>query len=168
MVLARPRGPWQVAAVDHADVIATLYRSLDAGDGEAMAALYHPDATFSDPVFTDLKGKEVGAMWQMLCSRSSDLRVEHSAVKVDGDRGSAHWEAYYTFSATGRSVHNIIDAEFRFEGDKIIEHRDHFSLWRWSRQALGPIGLALGWSPIVAGKVRGQASKGLALYMKAT
>jgi hypothetical protein len=26
----------------------------------------------------------------------------------------------------------------------IIEHRDHFELWRWSRQALGLKGLLLG------------------------
>ncbi len=153
--------------MERADVIATLYRSMDARDGDAMAALYHPEATFSDPVFTDLKGDEVGSMWKMLCKRGKDLKVEHSAVKVDGDRGSAHWEAHYTFSATGRHVHNVIDAEFRFEGDKIIEHRDHFSLWRWSRQALGPIGLLLGWSPVVAGKVRTQAKNGLDLFMKA-
>lgn len=132
-----------------------------------MAGLYHPDARFSDPVFTDLRGKEVGMMWRMLCERGKDLKVEHSAVKVDGDEGSAHWEAWYTFSATGRNVHNIIDARFRFDGDKIIEHHDTFSLWRWSRQALGPIGIVLGWSPVVSGKVQGQARKNLDKFIQA-
>ena len=41
-------------------------------------------------------------MWRMLCGRATDLRVEHSEVEAEGDEGSAHWEAYYTFS-TGRA-----------------------------------------------------------------
>ena len=28
---------------------------------------------------------------------------------------SAHWEPTYRFSATGRTVHNVIDAEFEFD-----------------------------------------------------
>jgi len=152
--------------VERIDVIETLYRSLGDQDGETMAGLYHPDARFSDPAFPDLRGAQVGMMWKMLTSRSSGLRLETSGIKVDGDHGSAHWEAYYEFSATGRSVHNIIDAQFRFDGDKIIEHNDTFSMWRWSRQALGPIGLVLGWSPLVRNKVQATAAKSLAIYTK--
>lgn len=152
--------------MERAEVIETLYRALHEHDGETMAGLYHPKARFSDPVFPDLRGEEVGMMWRMLCERGKDLRVEASGIAVDGDRGKAHWEAYYTFSATGRSVHNIIDASFVFDGEQIVEHRDEFSLWRWSRQALGPMGLVLGWSPIVRGKIQSQARKGLELFMK--
>jgi hypothetical protein len=102
----------------------------------------------------------------MLCARAKDLRVEHSRIVIDGDRGTAHWEAWYTFSPTGRKVHNVIDALFRFEGETLIEHLDVFSLWRWSRQALGPVGLVLGWSPLVRAKVQAQARQGLEAFMK--
>ena len=140
-----------------ADTINSLYSAFARRDAETMVSLYHPEAHFSDPTFPNLRGPEVGMMWRMLCARGKDLKIEHSNVRVNGDRGSAHWEAWYTFSGTGRKVHNVIDATFRFEGDWIIDHSDVFSLWRWSRQALGPIGLVLGWSPLVRSKVRAQA-----------
>jgi hypothetical protein len=42
------------------------------------------------------------------------------------------------------------------------EHRDAFGFHRWARQALGPAGLLLGWTPLVQGKVRAQAARSLA------
>ena len=113
-----------------------------------MAACYTADAHFHDPVFQDLHGAEVGAMWRMLCGRATDLKIVHSKVDADADSGSAHWEADYTFS-TGRAVHNVIDAGFKFENGLIADHRDSFDLYAWARQALGPVGVLLGWSPPV-------------------
>lgn len=147
------------------DLINDLYEGLAGGDGDKMASLYAGDAVFSDPVFGELSGTEAGAMWRMLCTRAKDLKVEHSKVWAEDGRGGAHWEAYYTFSATGRYVHNIIDAEFKFEDGKIVEHRDHFDFWRWSRQALGAPGLFLGWTPLIRNKVGSQARKGLRAFM---
>ena len=126
-----------------------------------MAGCYAPDATFSDAVFRDLRGDEVTAMWRMLCIRGTDLTLTHSGVTAEGDRGAAHWEADYTFSGTGRAVHNSIDAAFRFRDGLIAEHVDSFDLWKWTRQALGPVGFLLGWSPPVQGKVRTQARETL-------
>jgi len=143
------------------ETIRRLYDGLDRSDGEAMAACYAPDATFSDPVFPVLEGSEVGDMWRMLTERSTDLRVELAEHSTSPDSGQAHWIATYTFRA-GRTVVNDVRAEFRFAADgRIYTHRDSFDLWKWSRQALGPIGLALGWSPIVRNKIRAEAADGL-------
>ena len=130
-----------------------------------MAACYAADANFSDPVFQDLEGAEVTSMWRMLCERGTDLEITHSAVRTEGDRGSAHWDADYTFSATGRPVHNSIEARFVFRDGLIAEHADHFDLWKWTRQALGPVGVMLGWSPPIQNKVRHQASENLHSFM---
>jgi len=78
--------------VTNADVIRSLYEALQRRDGVAMGAAYTPDARFEDAVFT-VSGWEVPAMWRMLCERAVDLRVEFRDVRVDGDSGSAHWEA---------------------------------------------------------------------------
>jgi hypothetical protein len=129
-----------------------------------MASCYHAGVEFSDPVFPSLRGAEAGKMWAMLCARGADLRIEHKDVVADDTTGSAHWDAWYTFSATGRKVHNSIDAAFTFKDDLIIRHVDTFSFYRWSRQALGPTGLLLGWTPLVKNKVRATAAKGLAQY----
>ena len=97
-------------------------------------------------------------MWQMLTDGPGDLGIElleHDAGEI---QGSAHWQARYTFSETGRPVLNDIHATFRFEEGLIAEHRDEFSFHRWARQALGPVGLLLGWTPIVRSAVRRKAA----------
>jgi uncharacterized protein len=149
----------------NAALINRFYEAFGRRDAETMAACYAPDATFSAPVFPDLRGAEVRSMWRMLCEGATDLRIVHGDVRADGDNGSAHWDADYTFSATGRPVHNEIDASFRFRDGLIAEHVDRFDLWKWTRQALGPVGIALGWSPPVQNKVRGQARARLDEYM---
>ena len=143
------------------ELIQRFYASFAQHDGDAMAACYTPDAHFSDPVFTDLRGAEPGAMWRMLTGRAEDLEVKLLEHEADDERGSAHWLADYTFSTTGRKVHNDVRAEFRFSGGLIAEHRDAFSFYAWSRQALGPAGLVLGWTPLIHGKVKRQARAGL-------
>src|SRR3954469_2488261 len=146
---------------DNAALIRRLYDALDARDGEAMAACYAADARFTDPVVGDLAGREGGAMWRMLCERSDDLSVDLAEHGTDGDRGWARWIATYTFTQTGRPVTNDVRASMRFRDGLIAEHRDEFDFYRWSRQALGPPGLLLGWTPIVRGAVRRRAREGL-------
>jgi hypothetical protein len=99
-------------------------------------------------------------MWRMLTGRAKDLEAKLLEHEAGDERGSAHWVADYTFS-TGRRVHNDVRAEFRFEGGLIAEHRDSFSFYAWARQALGPAGLALGWTPVLRVKVQRQARAGL-------
>lgn len=150
---------------DGAALLTRFYRGFTARDAEAMAACYAPDIQFSDPVFPDLREARAGAMWRMLCSRATDLRIEFTEPRVEGDRGAVHWEAYYTYSATGRSVHNIIEARFRLRDGLIVEHRDSFDLYRWARQALGLKGMLLGWAPPVQGAIRRQAATALDRYL---
>ncbi len=148
----------------NAALIENFYASFARRDGKAMAACYAPDARFEDPVFA-LEGPGVGAMWEMLCDRARDLQVTWRDVRADDATGSARWEPRYVFSATGRPVHNVIDAAFTFRGGKIATHRDTFDLWRWSRMALGPKGVLLGWTPFVRNAIRGQGRRGLDAWM---
>lgn len=150
----------------HAALIERFYASFAARDAAGMRACYHPDVVFSDPAFGELQGARAGAMWSMLCERGKDLRVTTSGVEADDARGSAHWEATYTFSQTGRRVHNRVDAEFAFRDGLIARHTDRFGFWAWARQALGPAGLLLGWTPLLRGKVRATALRGLEKYMR--
>ena len=139
------------------ELIETFYRAFDEGDGDTMAACYAPDVQFSDPVFPDLRGPRAGAMWRMLTGTPGDLRIELLEHSADEASGSAHWRAHYVFSETGRPVINDVHAGFRFRDGLIVEHRDDFSFHAWSRQALGPVGLLLGWTPIVRSAVRKKA-----------
>lgn len=104
-------------------------------------------------------------MWAMLIARGKDLRLAVTDVTADDARGSATWEAWYTFSASGRPVHNVIRAAFEFRDGRIVRHVDRFDFWRWARQALGPTGLLLGWTPFLRAKVRATAAGSLAAWM---
>ncbi len=147
------------------EVIADFYRAFDQKDAETMAAHYSDRASFSDPVFPDLDAEGVRDMWRML-TEADDLRIEASEIKADDSSGSARWDAWYTFTATGNKVHNIIHASFVFEDGKIVQHDDKFDFWRWSRQALGLPGIFLGWTPMVRNKVQTMAGKSLASWRK--
>lgn len=154
--------------------IERLYQAFARLDTDTMADCYAADATFDDEVFS-LKGRrEVMGMWTMLCDAvrakgQDDWRLEWSGVQAEGSGGRAHWDAWYRFSATGRMVHNRIDATFRFAPDgRIAIHRDRFDFWRWSRQALGAPGLLLGWTPMLRAKVRATAAANLRRHLERT
>jgi hypothetical protein len=145
-----------------AELITLFYTAFQSLDAEAMASCYAEGATFSDPVFTDLRGDQVADMWRMLCASATDFTLTFDSVTDT----SAHWVATYTFSSTGRRVVNDIQASFVISDGLIQEHRDSFDLWAWSRQALGPSGVALGWTPFLQGKVRSQAMAGLRKFQQ--
>jgi hypothetical protein len=152
---------------EHRALLQRFYAAFDQRDGAAMAVCYAPGARFDDPAFVGLHDDEPGAMWQMLTARSQDLTVDLVACAADGDRGSADWVARYTFGPTGRLVTNRVHSSFRFAGGLIAEQRDAFDFHRWARQALGPPGLLLGWTPLLRHKVQRTARAGLDAYLAA-
>ena len=151
---------------DPTQLIESFYRAFQQRDYTGMAACYHAEVHFSDPVFPDLYGDGARAMWHMLCEQGTDLVVTYREVTADTDGGSAHWEARYTFSPTGRPVHNKVEAAFGFQDGKIIRHLDTFGLWKWTRMALGAKGTLLGWLPPVQNAVRKQAAGSLKLFIE--
>ena len=150
----------------HEQLIREFYSAFQTKDYGTMQRLYRNDASFSDPVFVNLTANEARAMWQMLITGASDLRIEVSDIKADDRVGSCVWQAWYTFTATGRPVHNIIQAKFTFREGKILSHIDKFDFWRWARQALGNSGLLLGWTPFLLSKVRSSARHRLSNFLK--
>ena len=146
-------------------VIDRFYAAFAEHDGATMASCYAPGATFTDPVFGTLSGEEAGDMWRMLTARATDLSVELPEARADAEAGAARWIATYTFGATGRRVVNRVRSDFRFDDAGLIaEQHDDFDFWRWSRQALGPAGIALGWTPMLRSKVRANAAAELARF----
>jgi ketosteroid isomerase-like protein len=142
-------------------IIEQFYQAFQELDAEKMVACYHDDIVFQDPAFGVLKGERAKDMWRMLCQsqKGKDFQVKASNIHFDGKEGYAHWEAHYTFSQTGRKIHNIIEAEFEFRDGKIIRHTDRFNLHRWAQQALGPVGYIMGWTPFFRKKLQEQTKK---------
>jgi ketosteroid isomerase-like protein len=146
------------------ELIHRFYTAFQGRDAAGMGACYANTVVFSDPVFTRLEGEDARAMWRMLCGRAKDLTVRFEGAVADDHEGRVHWEAEYTYSATGRRVHNIIEASFGFQDGLIVQHTDRFDLWRWMRMALGVKGVLLGWLPPVQGKVQQTAAQSLAHF----
>ncbi len=147
--------------------IERLYTAFAQLDGDTMQACYAPAAHFQDEVFTLSGAHQIGGMWRMLCAATRDKgRADWKLLTRDITDHSAHWDAHYRFSATGRLVVNRIDAEFEFDAQGLIlHHRDRFDFWAWSRQALGWPGLILGWAPPFRRQVQVKAMENLRRYL---
>ena len=146
-------------------LIEHFYSALKHKEISELQSLYAENAVFNDPVFSNLDGKQVRAMWEMLIKSGKDMRIEFYNVTGDAKGGTAQWDAYYTFSATGKKVVNRITAHFSIENGKIVKHTDSFSFYNWARQALGIPGLLLGWSSFIKDKIRERAKKNLESFM---
>lgn len=130
-----------------------------------MINCYDPAIIFSDPAFGELKGDDAKNMWRMLIERSKgDIRITFDNVKANEKTGSANWIAEYIFTQTGRKVVNVISAQFEFKDGKIIKHTDHFSLWKWARQALGWKGFLFGGTSFLKAKIQKQTNGLLKAY----
>lgn len=145
-------------------LIETFYTSFQNKDAETMISCYHNNIIFSDPAFGELKGDDAKVMWQMLCRNSSDLKIELSNITASFKKGAAHWEAWYTFSKTGRKIHNIVDAAFEFKDSKILTHTDNFNLHQWASQAMGWKGKLFGGTTFFKNKLHQQTRKLLNEY----
>ena len=148
------------------DTINTFYKAFKALDAEKMVSCYHENIKFEDPAFGMLDGESACNMWRMLCEsqKNKGFQLEFSQVHYDGVHGHAHWEATYTFSKTGRKVHNVINAQFEFKEDKIIKHTDDFDLHRWAKQAMGFKGWFLGGTKFFKDALQKQTNQLLSTY----
>jgi ketosteroid isomerase-like protein len=144
-----------------------FYTAFQQLDYTTMQSCYHNEAVFSDPVFGLLDIHETRAMWEMLCKRAKNFSLTYGNIQLlDDEYTTTDWVATYDFGAAGRRVTNRIKAHMRFQDGLIIEHSDAFSIYEWSKQALGLPGWLLGWSGFMHKRVRLKAKVGLMQFMQ--
>lgn len=149
-----------------AQVARAFYDAFQKRDYQTMQGFYAENATFSDPAFVNLNAQEVRAMWQMLISRGKDLEITYQILEERDKQIKTEWIATYTFSKTGRKVVNKIVADMTIENGLITKHIDTFSFYKWARQALGAVGLLLGWTGFLRKKVQTEARRNLEKFME--
>lgn len=148
---------------EHEQLIEEFYAGFANGVADTMISCYHSDIVFKDPVFGTLHGEDVADMWRMLLKNGQDsVRIEFSNIQADAGRGSAYCIAEYTYK--GREVRNEIQSAFTFKNGLIVSQTDTFDVWKWSRQALGWQGTALGWSLIMKNTIQRKAISSLRKY----
>lgn len=137
------------------ELIEKFYTSFTASDAKGMTECYHKDITFKDEVFGTLRGDRACKMWEMLISGAKEpVKISFSNVEAKAESASANWRAEYFYGEKKRKVINNVQANFKFKDGKIIEHIDTFDLWNWTKQALGPVGYLIGWTPFMKSKIR--------------
>jgi len=147
-------------------LITKFYTAFANRDSEGMIACYHEDIMFQDPAFGKLEGERVKAMWEMLLSRpGAGATITFNKVEANEETGSADWRAQYKFGDKQRNVINEVSASFKFKDGLIIEHIDTFDVWKWSRQAMGPVGTFLGWTGFMKKKIQQTTNSQLDSYL---
>jgi ketosteroid isomerase-like protein len=119
-----------------------FYEAFARRDGETMAALYAPEATFEDPVFS-LAGKDIGKMWVGLLKGAKGFSVQFTVAKAGAGTGVVEWTARYLFGGA-KPVVNVIVSEIEMKDGLIVRQKDAFDFPRWAAQALGLPGLLFG------------------------
>jgi ketosteroid isomerase-like protein len=126
-----------------------FYQAFQSLDASTMAQCYHPMASFSDPVFKDLRGDQIGAMWQMLTRGAmrakGDWSLSYEIHSGNERKALVTWTAQYSFGP-GRKVVNQVTSHLAFWDGLIVRQIDEFNFWRWARQALGITGWLFGWN----------------------
>jgi len=150
------------------DLLTDFYEAFTRGDAARMAQHYHPQAEFSDPAFGRLVGEEIAAMWHMLLANkeSSELQIRFEVLEASERQGKVKWIANYRFGPQKRAVENHIWAAFELKNGKIIRHQDRFNRWKWAAQALGLLGVLLGWSGFMQSKIQQRSRRSLEKYMR--
>ena len=148
------------------DLLHQFYGSFSKANAEGMISCYHENIVFKDPAFGELHGEKAKAMWSMLLSKNSSIKVDYEILEVSSNSASVEWQAKYVYGPNQRKVHNHVMGYFKFEDGKIIKHRDRFSLWDWSKQALGLTGKLLGWSGYLRNKIQIKTNNLLKDYME--
>src|SRR5690349_19279904 len=148
------------------ELLKRFYTCFQQRDPDGMTACYHSEVVFSDPIFQTLKGKRAIAMWHMLIGSSKDMEIIFGDIQADEQHGTAHWEASYTYGTAHRKMHNVVNAQFRFQNGKILVHQDTFNLEKWAAQALGLPGRLLGWTPFIQQTIRRKAAQALHAYIE--
>jgi len=140
---------------EHKKLIKKFYSSFSKGNSAGMAECYHENVTFEDPVFGKLSGSRASKMWHMLLEKGKgNLKINFDSISSHENTGSVNWTAEYFYGPRKRPVTNKVRAKFEFKDGKIIKHVDDFNLYKWTQQAMGGIGYALGWTPFFKKKIR--------------
>ncbi|TSE03626.1 nuclear transport factor 2 family protein [Aquimarina algiphila] len=141
------------------ELIKTFYTSLNDHNVDLMMSCYHDEIIFEDPIFGKLQPDKAKKVWYWLCENGKDLTAKFSDIQIEDQKGSAYWEARYTFGDRKRPVLNRVNSYFEFKDGKIIKHVDHFSLKQWASQAMGWKGKVLGGTSYFRKKIQHRSNR---------
>lgn len=123
-------------------VVDRFFEALRRADVSVIDNCYHPQISYSDPLFEDLRGTRVALRWRMLLTQATSFSLEHSLVFADERKAQVQWTANYLLN--GRSVRIPMLSTLAIWDDLIVRQVDEYDLWKYCRQTHGLTGTLLG------------------------
>ena len=136
------------------EIAIKFYDAFASADVETLKKLYDEKLIFNDEIFVGLSYEETIKMWSSLLIGNKDMSIKYTIKEYSENKVKVEWIADYLFSASRRKVRNVIIANMEIENGKIIKHTDEFNFYKWSKMALGTLGLLLVWTSFFRNKVR--------------
>ncbi len=121
-----------------------------------MSKCLHPQVSYSDPLFTDLRGVRVGLRWQWLLHHATDFKLQHQIIFWDERKAQVKSDISYTW-LEDRPVHHQVLSTLTVWDDLIVRQVDEYPFWPYARQAYGVAGRLLGGIPWVQSVVQRRA-----------
>jgi ketosteroid isomerase-like protein len=149
----------------HEALIRRFYARLAARDAEGALACYHPEVFFSDPLHPRLRGEPARDLWRLRLGDPAFGEIALEEASADANGALTRWTAHGV--VRGRPVTIRGRSMFAFRDGRIVRHYDHYSLWRWTAQAFGSVGAALGWFGPFRWALRTRAARALERFSAA-
>ncbi|MCL4748137.1 MAG: nuclear transport factor 2 family protein, partial [Burkholderiaceae bacterium] len=118
-------------------LVRRYFDALARLDGEAMTRCLHPMVSYSDPVFADLRGDDVGWRWRLMARGAADMHLAYDIVWGDAHKAQVQWLARYRFAGSHRQVSNQVCTTLTFWDGTIVRQIDEYDFPRWSRSSAG-------------------------------
>jgi hypothetical protein len=146
------------------EIVQAFFFAYQRHDDKGMQAMLSQAVHFVDFAF-DISGQDVFAMWRLFClATESRAPVEvqwYRIISASSRAVTADYRVAYVYGKNKRPVDYVIRANFTIVEGKIVEHRDHGSIFTWAWQAIGPLPALISWTLVFRRIVARQARKTL-------
>lgn len=127
---------------DSAAVVIRFFESYQKNDWQNMARCYHDKASFSDPIYPDLREESIVYLWFSRLAARRVVDLQYRVLFADDRKAQVEWSGLSPLH--GKSVQIKGLSTFALWDATIVRQVDEFSFVQWSRQALGWKGWLLG------------------------
>jgi hypothetical protein len=143
-----------------------LLHGLASHDAGLLLSVYHPQASYTDPVHPDIRGARLGWLIRYRLAHFEHLQGEPLWIRGDERKGQMQWRlSWRRRGATGQGRLTLLTT-FSFWEDAIVRQVDEFQPWACLRQTRGLSGLALGWLPGRLSTEQRRAAAGLDRFIQ--
>jgi hypothetical protein len=123
-------------------VVERFFSAYANADPVAMSACLHPQISYSDPLFPDLRGVRVGLRWHWQLRHATEFKLQKQIMFMDERKAQLKLDVAYLWH--GRAVHHEVLSTLTIWDDLIVRQIDEYPYWPYAKQAYGVAGHLLG------------------------